>query len=128
MNARHKAIAATFRTMAATGADRWSRGFAQGLGVILTLHHVRAAGLRGFAPNALLDITPDFLDRALGLIRAEGVTSVDNGPGAAPWVAPEGWTPGCDVIVPPPKTPAAIEARKGEGYAMKDWYFSTRKL
>ncbi len=41
---------------------------------------------------------------------------------------PEGWTPGCDVIVPPPKTPAAIEARKGEGYAMKDWYFSTRSL
>lgn len=41
---------------------------------------------------------------------------------------PEGWTPGCDVIVPPPKTPAAIEARKGEGYAMKDWYFSTKSL
>lgn len=41
---------------------------------------------------------------------------------------PEGWTPGCDVIVPPPKTPAAIEARKSEGYAMKDWYFSTRPL
>lgn len=41
---------------------------------------------------------------------------------------PEGWTPGCDVIVPPPKTPAAIEARKGEGYAMKDWYFATRAL
>jgi peroxiredoxin (alkyl hydroperoxide reductase subunit C) len=41
---------------------------------------------------------------------------------------PEGWTPGCDVIVPPPKTPAAIEARKGEGYAMKAWYFSTRSL
>jgi len=41
---------------------------------------------------------------------------------------PEGWTPGCDVIVPPPKTPAAIEARKSEGYAMKDWYFATRAL
>ena len=41
---------------------------------------------------------------------------------------PEGWTPGCDVIVPPPKTPAAIEARKGEGYAMKDWYFSPKSL
>ena len=41
---------------------------------------------------------------------------------------PEGWTPGCDVIVPPPKTPAAIAARKGEGYAMKDWYFSTKSL
>jgi peptidoglycan/xylan/chitin deacetylase (PgdA/CDA1 family) len=72
MNARHKAIAAAFRMMAATGADRWSRGFAQGVGVILTLHHVRAAETSGFAPNALLDITPDFLDRALHLIRAEG--------------------------------------------------------
>ncbi|WP_199090979.1 polysaccharide deacetylase family protein [Bosea sp. ASV33] len=72
MNARHKAIAAAFRMMAATGADRWSRDFAQGVGVILTLHHVRTAETRGFAPNALLDITPDFLDRALGLIRAEG--------------------------------------------------------
>jgi peroxiredoxin 2/4 len=41
---------------------------------------------------------------------------------------PEGWAPGCDVIVPPPKTPAAIEARKAEGYAMKDWYFSTKSL
>jgi peptidoglycan/xylan/chitin deacetylase (PgdA/CDA1 family) len=72
MNGRHKAIAAAFRVMAATGADRWSRGFAQGVGVILTLHHVGAAEMRGFAPNALLDITPDFLDRALRLIRAEG--------------------------------------------------------
>ena len=72
MNARHKAIAAAFRLMAATGADRWSRGFAQGAGVILTLHHVRPAAPSGFAPNALLEITPDFLDAALRLIRAEG--------------------------------------------------------
>jgi peroxiredoxin (alkyl hydroperoxide reductase subunit C) len=41
---------------------------------------------------------------------------------------PEGWTLGCDVIVPPPKTPEAIAKRKGEGYAMKDWYFSTKSL
>ena len=41
---------------------------------------------------------------------------------------PEGWMPGCDVIVPPPKTPEAIAKRKGEGYAMKDWYFSTKSL
>jgi peroxiredoxin (alkyl hydroperoxide reductase subunit C) len=34
----------------------------------------------------------------------------------------------CDVIVPPPKTPEAIAKRKGEGYAMKDWYFSTKSL
>ncbi|MBN9458454.1 MAG: polysaccharide deacetylase family protein [Bosea sp.] len=73
MNGRHRAIAAAFKLMATTGADRWSRGFAQGRGVILTLHHVRpATAPRGFAPNALLDVTPAFLDRALGLIRAEG--------------------------------------------------------
>lgn len=72
MNGRHKAIAAAFRIMAATGADRWSKGFAQGRGVILTLHHVRPAAPCGFSPNALLEITPDFLDVALGLIRAEG--------------------------------------------------------
>ena len=79
MNGRHRAIAAAFKLIEATGADRWSRGFAQGAGVILTLHHVRPQHPRGFAPNALLDVTPDFLDRALGLIRAEGydIVSLD---------------------------------------------------
>ena len=41
---------------------------------------------------------------------------------------PEGWTPGKDVIVPPPKTSADADARAGEGYATTDWYFSTKKL
>lgn len=41
---------------------------------------------------------------------------------------PEGWTPGCDVIVPPPKSPEAIVQRQAEGYAMKDWYFATKSL
>ncbi|MGX5733179.1 polysaccharide deacetylase family protein [Bosea thiooxidans] len=79
MNGRHKAIAAAFKLMAATGADRWSRGFAQGAGVILTLHQVRPRQARGFAPNALLEITPEFLDAALGLVRAEGydIVSLD---------------------------------------------------
>ena len=79
MNGRHRAIVAAFKLMAATGADRWSRGFAQGAGMILTLHHVRPQRARGFAPNALLEITPEFLDAALGLIRAEGydIVSLD---------------------------------------------------
>ncbi len=72
MNGRHRAIAAAFRMMVAVGADRWGRGFAQGRGVILTLHHVRPAVPRGFTPNALLEITPEFLDATLGLVRAEG--------------------------------------------------------
>jgi len=41
---------------------------------------------------------------------------------------PEGWTPGCDVIVPPPKTPDAIKARMAEGYKTTDWYYSTKSL
>lgn len=41
---------------------------------------------------------------------------------------PAGWTPGCDVIVPPPKTPEAIAKRMAEGYDTKDWYFSTKSL
>lgn len=41
---------------------------------------------------------------------------------------PEGWTPGCDVIVPPPKTAEAVAKRASEGYKTTDWYYSTRSL
>jgi Peroxiredoxin len=41
---------------------------------------------------------------------------------------PEGWTPGQDVIVPPPATCAAADARFGEECETADWYFSTRSL
>jgi len=41
---------------------------------------------------------------------------------------PEGWTPGCKVIVPPPQTAAAAEARASEGYETTDWYYSTKSL
>lgn len=41
---------------------------------------------------------------------------------------PEGWTPGCEVIVPPPKTADAAERRAGEGYKTTDWYYSTKSL
>jgi peroxiredoxin (alkyl hydroperoxide reductase subunit C) len=41
---------------------------------------------------------------------------------------PEGWTPGCDVIVPPPKTADAADKRAGEGYQTTDWYYSTKSL
>lgn len=79
MSLRHKAFSAAFAAIAATGADRWGRGLAQGKGAILTLHHVRPATSGGFRPNGLLEITPGFLDRALTLIRAEGydIVSLD---------------------------------------------------
>lgn len=41
---------------------------------------------------------------------------------------PEGWTPGCKVIVPPPKTAAAAALRASEGYDTTDWYYSTKSL
>lgn len=39
---------------------------------------------------------------------------------------PENWQPGEPVIVPPPQTSEAAEARKGEGYDYTDWYFSKK--
>lgn len=41
---------------------------------------------------------------------------------------PEGWQPGDKVIVPPPKTAAAAEARLQEGYECVDWYFCKKSL
>ncbi|MGO3271483.1 MAG: peroxiredoxin, partial [Psychrobacter sp.] len=41
---------------------------------------------------------------------------------------PENWRVGEPVIVPPPKTAAAADARKAEGYEYTDWYFSKKTL
>jgi len=41
---------------------------------------------------------------------------------------PEGWQPGDKVIVPPPKTVDAAEARMDEGYECTDWYFCKKSL
>jgi peroxiredoxin (alkyl hydroperoxide reductase subunit C) len=41
---------------------------------------------------------------------------------------PEGWQPGDKVIVPPPATAEAAEARVHEGYECTDWYFCKKSL
>ncbi len=41
---------------------------------------------------------------------------------------PEGWQPGDKVIVPPPATTEAAEARVNEGYECTDWYFCKKSL
>lgn len=40
---------------------------------------------------------------------------------------PEGWQPGDQYIVPPPKTTEEAEKRLGENYDVTDWYFSKTK-
>ncbi|WP_026480687.1 polysaccharide deacetylase family protein [Ahrensia sp. 13_GOM-1096m] len=49
---------------------------AAGRGVIFTLHHVRPAMNRPYEPNALLSITPDFLDQAIQEAISKGYTPV----------------------------------------------------
>lgn len=41
---------------------------------------------------------------------------------------PEGWQPGEKVIVPPPASAEAAEARMDEGYECVDWYFCKKSL
>jgi len=41
---------------------------------------------------------------------------------------PEGWQPGDKVIVPPPATADAAEARMAEGHECVDWYFCKKSL
>ena len=69
---RHRLFRAGFRAITATGADRWLAPAARGRGVILTFHHVRPEPVPGFAPNALLSISPAFLERTLALLAARG--------------------------------------------------------
>lgn len=44
----------------------------RGRGAIFTLHHVRPRFQRPFHPNDILEITPAFLDEALGTLKARG--------------------------------------------------------
>jgi peptidoglycan/xylan/chitin deacetylase (PgdA/CDA1 family) len=92
---REKMISAGFSLFGATGIHRLVAPLTRGLGAILMFHHVRPCVEREFAPNRLLEITPDFLDAALGLVKARGfdIVSLDaalqriEAPGGRPFVA-----------------------------------------
>lgn len=72
VGARTAAFRATFAALDASGANRWLGRRARGLGLILTLHHVRPWSGHAFAPNRLLEVTPDHLDATLARARALG--------------------------------------------------------
>jgi len=52
--------------------DRWLPPASDASGFVMTLHHVRPARISRFNPQALLSITPEFLDRFLGHFVAKG--------------------------------------------------------
>jgi peptidoglycan/xylan/chitin deacetylase (PgdA/CDA1 family) len=89
-------ISAGFGLFRATGLHRLVGGFFRGLGAILTFHRIRPAENTPFAPNALLEITPEFLDGVLTRLRDNGfeIVSLDEaaarlvGDQAAPSGAP----------------------------------------
>ncbi|WP_406858328.1 polysaccharide deacetylase family protein [Alsobacter sp. KACC 23698] len=72
MGLKHRLYGAAFAGLAAAGAPRWAGSGLRGLGGILMLHHVRPWVEREFAPNRLLEVTPEFLDLALTRARAAG--------------------------------------------------------
>lgn len=90
---RHRLFRAGFSAVARLKADRWLAPVAQGVGLILTFHHVRPAQRSDYAPNALLSITPEFLDRTLTVLRARGFETIglDDLPGRLR--APDGRPP-----------------------------------
>lgn len=95
MSLKHDMFRAIFTVLSATGVHRLSGPRFRGKGAILMLHHVRPWRERAFAPNRLLEVTPDFLDAVLERCRAIGLdlVAMDDvadrmaDPDAAPFVA-----------------------------------------
>jgi peptidoglycan/xylan/chitin deacetylase (PgdA/CDA1 family) len=69
---RMSAYKAGLETLYFTGAHRALRPLFGGIGAVLMLHHVRPARHGDFAPNALLEVTPDYLERVVERVRERG--------------------------------------------------------
>ncbi len=64
-------ITAGLEAISVTGAGRFLPA-AAGRGLVFTLHHVRPATARSYEPNALLSVTPEFLDVAISEALSRG--------------------------------------------------------
>lgn len=78
---RVKLMKSALGTMHSLGMHNMLRPLSEGLGMILTLHRVRPVDELGvelvdhplFDPNGLLEVTPDFLDATLELLKVQGL-------------------------------------------------------
>jgi peptidoglycan/xylan/chitin deacetylase (PgdA/CDA1 family) len=93
--AKNKIISTGFTLFRMTGLHRLAAPWTRGAGAILMFHHVRPWVERAFAPNRLLEITPQFLDAVLGRLHSLGfdIVTLDaalgrlDTPGERPFVA-----------------------------------------
>lgn len=72
-------VKAGLRALYYSGACRLLQPFASGVGLIFTLHRVRPARPAAFAPNRILEVTPEFLESVIAQVRGEGfdIVSLD---------------------------------------------------
>lgn len=76
MSGRYEAIRAAFELLAATRLPRLIRKLSRSRGVILTLHRVVPEPPEEFSPNAILQVTPEFLEAAILGVRELGLDIV----------------------------------------------------
>lgn len=72
MDARHKMIAAGLAGLSLSGVAWALRPWTRGRGALLMFHHVRPWRGNGFAPNHILEITPEFLEAVILETRRAG--------------------------------------------------------
>jgi len=69
-------IASGFSLFRLTGLHKLAAPYTRGLGAVLMFHRVRPPRPRDFAPNSLLEITPQFLDGVLARLAEIGFSIV----------------------------------------------------
>ena len=73
---RRTALRAGLEALYLTRMHRVLAPLVEGVGIVFTLHHVRPGEPRLFAPNSILEVTPEFLDMVLYRVRSARVDLV----------------------------------------------------
>ncbi len=68
---KYSSVRLALHMMHVAGFQHMGGNWSRGLGVILTMHHVRPATHQAFAPSAILEITPEFLDEVLTYLKEQ---------------------------------------------------------